>query len=82
MSITLNLSPEAERALRDRAARAGRDAASLAGELLARALADGPTFDEILAPLRSQVAATGATDADLDALFEQAREEVWRDRKP
>lgn len=82
MTITLTLPPDAERELNARAARAGRDAAALAGDLLARALADGPTFDEILAPLRAEVAASGATDAELDAIFEQAREEVWRDRKP
>jgi hypothetical protein len=48
--------------------------------LLERALADWPTFDELLAPLRAQVAATPTTDAELDALFEQARDDVWRDR--
>ena len=81
MTITLSLPPDLERKLHDRAARAGRDAAALASELLERALADGPTFDEIFAPLRAQVAATETTDAELDALFEQARDQVWRDRR-
>lgn len=80
MTITLTLPPDLERRLRARAARTGQDAASLAGELLERALANGPTFDDILAPLRAQVAAAGSTDAELDALFEQARDEVWRER--
>jgi plasmid stability protein len=80
MTITLSLPPDLERQLHDRAARAGRDAAAFARELLERALADGPTFDELLAPLRAQVAATETTDAELDALFEQARDQVWRDR--
>jgi hypothetical protein len=36
------------------------------------------TFDEILAPFRQSVAESGMTDEELDALFQEAREEVWQ----
>ena len=46
--------------------------------LLAKGLEASPSFDEILAPLRQQVAESGITDTELDALFREAREEVHR----
>jgi plasmid stability protein len=82
MSLTITLPPDVERALRNRAADDGRDAAELAGELLGRALRGPPTFDEILAPFRREVAASGATDAELDALFHELRDEAWRQSHP
>ncbi len=37
----------------------------------------GPTFDEILAPIRQEVADSGITDEELDELFLEARRD-WR----
>ena len=38
------------------------------------------TFDEILAPVRQDFRESGMTEADLDALFEKARENVYREK--
>lgn len=40
----------------------------------------GPTLTELLAPFRSQVAESRAGDEELEQLFEDAREEAFRDR--
>ena len=37
-----------------------------------------PSFDEIFAPLRQEVEASGVTDDELDVLLRQAREESWQ----
>jgi RimJ/RimL family protein N-acetyltransferase len=39
------------------------------------------TFDDIFAPLRREVAESGTAEEALDRLLEQAREEVWEERK-
>src|SRR4051812_4575597 len=74
MTITIHLSPEVERQLRERAARVGRDVETVAHDLLQRGISTEPTLDEILAPFRRQVAASGLSDAELDAFFEDARD--------
>ncbi len=80
MTITLNLAPEIERRLRERAAKSGQDPAAVAQDLIEAGMQGERTFAEILAPFRRQVAESGMSDVDLDALLDQAREEVWRDR--
>jgi hypothetical protein len=81
MTINIHLSPDLERQLRERAARVGCDVAALAHDLLQRGLSTEPTLDEILAPFRKDVAASGMSDEELDALFEEVREEVHRERQ-
>lgn len=41
----------------------------------------GMTFDEILAPIRKGFAESGMTDEELDQLFEEALQEVRRERR-
>lgn len=38
------------------------------------------TFDEILAPIRQDFKESSMTEADLDALFREARENVYREK--
>ncbi len=78
MTITLTMPAETQRKLVERATRAGQNVESLACELIERSLNDEPTLDEILAPFRRQVAASGLSEAELTALFEEEREEVFR----
>src|SRR5712691_7590441 len=78
MTITLTMPPETQRKLVERAARAGQNVESLACELIERSLNDEPTLDEILAPFRRQVAASGLSESELTALFEESRDEVDR----
>jgi hypothetical protein len=78
MTITITLPPETEQKLLDRAAHTGQDAASLARDLIERGLDAVPTIDDILTPFRREVAASGLSDAELDALFEEQRQETWK----
>lgn len=80
MTITITLSPEIEQKLVERASRRGEDAQTTARDILERGLNAEPTFDEILAPFRQDVAASSLADQELDALFEEAREEVSREK--
>ena len=81
MTITLMMPPETQRKLVERAQRAGTDVSTLACELIERGLNVEPTLDEILAPFRQQVAASGVSEQELIALFEEAREDVGREQR-
>lgn len=73
--LAVPLNPATEAALRERAEAQGQDAAVYAAQLIHEAL-NSPSVDELLAPFRRQVANGGATDAELDALAEELRNEV------
>jgi hypothetical protein len=95
MALTITLSPETEEKLRKLAAQSGQTSEGFVRQLVEREVlgSNGPplgeetarpaarTFDEIFAPLRKEVAESGISDDDLDGLLEQARKEVWQERK-
>ena len=87
MPLTLTLPPQVEQRLRERADRAGVAPDEYVAELVGRDMAEAHpavtadnTFDEILAPFRAEVEASGATDDELYAYFYALREEVRRER--
>ncbi len=82
MTITINLDPDEESRLRQRAAQNGQDLAGYVHELIARDLtALRPAdVDAALAPFRRQVEESGLTDAQLEEFFEEVREEVWQEK--
>ncbi|MCI0458253.1 MAG: type II toxin-antitoxin system HicB family antitoxin [Gemmataceae bacterium] len=82
MTITIRLPPETERKLLVRAAATGKDVNTFVQEAIEEKLrASPPTFDEICAPLREAVEATGMTDEELDTLFQKAIAEVRQERR-
>lgn len=78
MTITINLRPEQERRLAERAARAGQDVAAYVHRLIDRDI-DTEGLDAILAPVRRGFEESGMTDEDLAALVEEVREDIWRE---
>jgi hypothetical protein len=78
--IQIALPPAAEELLRRRAETCGETVDAHAARLLQEALA-APRIDELLRPLRQQVAESGISDAEFDTLAEELREEVWRERE-
>jgi hypothetical protein len=68
------------RQLSEKARRAGSDPASYVKSLIARDLGKS-SLNEILAPFRQEVTASGITDDELTSLFEEAREDVWREQE-
>jgi plasmid stability protein len=80
MSLTIELSPQTEKRLAERAAEAGKTVELLAREILEKDVAKEKTLDEILAPFRQSFAESGMSEEDLDALVEAAREEIWQEK--
>jgi hypothetical protein len=77
MSITINLTPDEERKLLERAARNGQEVTAYVHRLIQRDIKD---VDEALAPFRRQVARSGISDDELGSFFEEVREEVWQEK--
>jgi hypothetical protein len=82
MSITLDLPSDVRRRLDDRAARAGLEPSKYVEALVIRDLDRRAAADRALAPFRAQVAESRMTDDELDAFFEDVRDEVWREKHP
>ncbi len=80
MSLTLELPSEVEAELTDFARASGRTPEAVVTDLLERRFALGQ-IDEILAPFRKQVAESGITEDELNAFFEEVREEVWQEQQ-
>ena len=78
MSITIDLTPDQEKKLSERAARTGQDLAGYVHRLIER---DIQEVDEALAPFRRQVADSGVSDGELASFFESIRDEVWREKQ-
>jgi hypothetical protein len=76
MTLTIELPAETERLLADRAKAAGKTVEEFAVNELERA-AKRPTWGEIAAPFAADFAASGMTEDELDALVEEAREEMY-----
>lgn len=88
MGVTIHLTDDIERRLRDRAVRSNLSLEDYVRGLAERDAATEPmadsryeTFDSILAPARQGFAQSGMTDEEIDAMFEDARDEVRRERK-
>ena len=80
MALKVPLSDDAEARLRERALAAGVDAETYAARVLERELSR-PTLDEVLAPLRAEVEATGMTEDELSDLLERAKHEMRAERR-
>jgi hypothetical protein len=78
--LTVKLPPDVEQKLARRAAAAGEPVESLASRLLAEAV-NAPTIDEILAPVRQRVAASGMTEDQLADLLEAEKHAMRNDRR-
>lgn len=86
MSITINLSPETEKKLWKRAAQDGVAPDALAHNLLELALngegeaalgsRPSTALDQVLAPFRHEVDASGMTDDELKDFFTEVRDDV------
>jgi hypothetical protein len=90
MSVTIHLRPETERRLAEQAARQGltlpaylerlaeREASETNGAAAAAGGGIGLPSDAGLAPFRQEVAHSGMSDEELEAFFNEARDEAWR----
>jgi plasmid stability protein len=77
--LHIQLPPDTEAKLRERAATCGQDVAAYAARVLEEAVVT-PSVQELLAPFRRQVEQSGIADEELDGLFEELRDTVSRDQ--
>ncbi len=80
MTITIELSAADEQTLKARAAGSGQDLPDYISALIKKEI-HAPTLSEILAPLRRQFEESDMTEDELDALVEEARNEVWQEKQ-
>ena len=89
-NITLQLRPETEQKLREKATLRGQTLEAYLQQLAEREAASSngspapigkPSLDELLLPVRQRFADSGMTEDELAALVEEAREEVWQDKQ-
>jgi hypothetical protein len=82
MELTITVRDEAKSALERRAREHGySDVSKYVERLISTDLLAAHSFDEILAPIRQTFQENSTSDAEIEALFEEARDEVYRDRK-
>ena len=82
MELTITVSDETKSALEQRAHERGyKDVSKYVERLISTDLLATKSFDDILAPIRKTFQESGMTDDELEALFEEAREEVYQERK-
>lgn len=79
MTLSLDLPPELENRLRERAAHTGQPVELIATRLLSSAISS-ETIDEILAPARAQAAESGMTEGQLMDFGRELLERVRRER--
>lgn len=78
MTITINLEPDQESQLRQRALDSGEDIAGYVERLIEKELAGGARLRDLYAPVREQIRESGILEAELSALLEEAREEAYQ----
>jgi hypothetical protein len=79
MSLTITLPTELEVQVQAAAARNGRDAEQYVLDVIKRAILK-PSLDEILAPVRKQVAASGMNEEEFDQLIDEERQAIWEEK--
>lgn len=78
--MSIPVSAQTEAMLREKAAAAGVDVQTYASRALER-IASRPSLDEILAPLRAEVQASGASKQELTDMLEVAKHETRARRR-
>jgi hypothetical protein len=82
MELVITLPEEVQLALEQRANNRGyKDVKRYVERLITADLLAAKSFDEILAPIRQTAQASKQSEAEWDALFEEAREDVYQERK-
>lgn len=82
MELIITVSDEAKGALEQRARERGcPDVTTYVERLISSDLLAAKSFDEILAPIRQTFQVSGMSEDEGEALFEEAREEVYQARK-
>ncbi|MCC6452020.1 MAG: hypothetical protein IT171_03960 [Acidobacteria bacterium] len=80
MTITIDISKEAEARLKQQAQNTGKEFNTFVREMIERD-AKEPTWDELVEPFHAETRRLGITDAELDELIDTELAEVRRERR-
>lgn len=80
MTVTIELKPEIEKALQQKAKDNGYELNVYLEKLIEKDVEYKKTLDEILAPIRKNFEESGMTEADLDDLIESERQALWDEK--
>ncbi len=81
MTVTLDLPPDLETALRKHAAQSGQDVTCFVLQAVREKITRVRSFEEICAPFAHAVEAAHVADEEFDQFFEEVREDVWREKQ-
>ena len=81
MSVTIDFPVELNESVARYAARNGLDVPTFVLQAVREKCARVRTCDDVCAPLAQSFAAAEVSDDEFDRFFEQARDEVWRERR-
>jgi hypothetical protein len=81
MTMTIDLPPDLEKAVRQEAMRSGKDLGTFVLQAVQEKMARSRSFDEVCAPFAHAVEAAGVSDEEFDRFIEEAREEVWQEKQ-
>lgn len=80
MTVTIQLKPETEKALKKKAADNKCDLNGYLMKIIEKEVSQPPTLDEILEPFRREVEESGITDEEFDAFVDEIREDVYQEK--
>ena len=81
MTLTIELKPEVEKLLKQKASAKGCAVDDYVEDLIEKDVNKQKTLDEIFAPFRQEIQAQGVSEDELDEIFLQARKEVYAEKK-
>ena len=81
MTVTINISPGVLRSLSERATAKGTNIEGYVQNLIEQDVLPQRRISEILAPFRQEVQRSGASDAQLDSLVEEALSDVRQSKR-
>ena len=81
MTLTIELTPEVEERLKQRAMAVGcDDLAEYIERFLEKDIDRETNLEKLLAPIRKNFAESGMSEEDLDALIESERQTMWEEK--
>ncbi|MGI8670369.1 MAG: hypothetical protein ACR2J3_11080 [Aridibacter sp.] len=81
MTLTIELKPEVETKLKNRASAEGCELGEYVTKLIEEDSNKLRTLDEIFAPFRESIEKSNVSESELDEIFIKARREVFAEKK-
>ena len=80
MTVSIELEPELEKALKKKAAAKGSPVNTYVKRLIEQHIDLGPTYEEVMAPVWKGFADSGMTEQELNELIDRERQAIWDEK--